>query len=165
MQVDGGSGTEAEVAALLDGLARRLELELAGAATVGCTALPGSDGTAWDLQPVNPRSVPASWVLFPDELLLQVGGSHRGGRWELAPSCADAAFAEQVVRAVLAGRVVETSAPARSRVQVVLEDGRTVHETGYTGCLPVLVPLPGWRTWGRATRYEPYAATQPHRPG
>jgi hypothetical protein len=63
-----------------------------------------------------------------------------------------------VARAAIAGRVVETSALTRSRVDVRLADGRVWHETGYEGCLLGVVPLPGWRRWGQVTRYEPYAS-------
>jgi hypothetical protein len=35
----------------------------------------------------------------------------------------------------------------------------TETETGYQGCLSSLVPLPGWKRWGRTTQYEPYRST------
>ena len=154
---DGGLLPEDEACALLAGLAARLSAELVDVVTVERTEVRSISGTGWDLEPVNPRSAPVSWLLFGDEILLQVGRLNRGGRWELDRSLEDVEFVERVVRAAIAGRVTETSALARSRVEVTLEDGHVVHETGYEGCLAVLVPLPGWRRWGRGTTYEPYA--------
>lgn len=153
---DGTSHPEDEAGALLAGLADRLSAELVDAATVERTDFRDSSGIGWDLEPVNPRSAPVSWMLFGDEILLQAGRLYRGGRWELDRSLEDVEFVERVVRAAVAGRVTETSALARSRVEVTFEDGHMVHETGYEGCRAVLVPLPGWRRWGRVTHYEPY---------
>jgi hypothetical protein len=113
-------------------------------------------GTSWELRPTNPRSAPVQWLAFGDEIVLQAGQLNRGGRWELERTPEDVAFVEAVVRATIAGRVVETSALARSRVDVTLEDGRVVRETGYEGCLLGLLPLPLWRQWGKVSRYEPY---------
>ena len=96
-------------------------------------------------------------MLFGNEILLQAGKLYRGGRWELDRSVEAVHFVERVVRAAIRGRVTEVSALARSRVEVTFEDGEVVHETGYEGCLTVLVPLPGWRRWGRVIHYEPYA--------
>lgn len=157
MQDDGSPQPEDEAGALLAGLADRLRAELVGAATIERTEFRDTSGIGWDLVPVNPRSAPVSWMLWGDELLLQAGRLYRGGRWELDRSVEDVNFVERVVRAAIAGRVTETSALARSRVEVTLDDGHVVHETGYEGCQAVLVPLPGWRRWGRVTRYEPYA--------
>lgn len=157
MRDDGDPQPEDEVSALLSGLANRLGVELVGTAAIQRNQVSSIGGTGWDLQPVNPRSVPVSWLLFGDEILLQAGKLYRGGRWELDRSVEDVQFVERVVRAAVAGRVTETSALARSRVEVTLEDGQVVHETGYEGCQAVLVPLPGWRRWGKRTHYEPYA--------
>jgi hypothetical protein len=88
------------------------------------------------------------------ELIVQAGNN--GGRWELDRSVADAVLVESIAKAVIAGRVVETSAPGRSHVEVTLADGSSESETGYEGCLAALVPLPGWKHWGRKVRYAPY---------
>ena len=142
---------------LLAGLEDRLRAELIGAAIVERSAIRDIDGISWRLQPVNPESVPVSWMLFGDEIVLEVGRLYRGGRWELDRSIEDVHFVERVVNAAVAGKVTETSALARSRVEVTFEDGQVVRETGYEGCRAVLVPLPGWRRWGRVAHYEPYA--------
>jgi hypothetical protein len=144
------------VAGLLAELADRLSVELAGAATVESTKVRDGDGIGWDLQPVNPRSVPVTWMFWGDGILLQVGKLNRGGRWELDDSIEDVRFVESVLSAAITGRVTETSALSRSRVEVTLNDGQVVHETGFEGCLAVLVPLPGWRRWGKVARFEPY---------
>jgi hypothetical protein len=147
---------EDDITASLAGLADRLRTELAGAATVEHSENRNLYGIAWEVRPDNPRSVPVVWMVFGEEILLQAGRLDRGGRWELDRTAEDVDFVERVVRAAIAGRVTETSAPARSRVEVTFEDGRVVHETGYEGCSSVLLPLPGWRRWGRVIHYEPY---------
>lgn len=144
------------VAASLAALANRLGVELTGAATIESTSFLDGDGIGWDLHPVNPRSAPASWTLWGDGIMLQVGKLNRGGRWELDHSLEDVHFIERVLSAALAGRVTETSALARSRVEVILDDGQVVDETGLEGCLAVFIPLPGWRRWGKVVRFEPY---------
>jgi hypothetical protein len=88
---------------------------------------------------------------------LMVHAGHNGGRWELDRSEEDVAFIEQTVRAVLAGRVVEIFAPGRSHVVITLADGTVHRETGYDGCLAALVPLPGWKRFGRRVEYRAYA--------
>jgi hypothetical protein len=86
------------------------------------------------------------------ELGFQAG--HQGGMWELDRTEADAILIESLARAVVAGRVVETFAHSRSRVEIALEDGSVRRESGYSGLL--IVPLPGWPRWGRKVHYEPY---------
>jgi hypothetical protein len=107
------------------------------------------------LLPARQDALAASWIDFgqDDELHLYAGTQ---GRWELDRSLEDVAFVEDVVRAIVAGRVREVLAPGRARIVVTVADGTTVRETGYdalVGCLP----LPGWRRWGREVRYAPYA--------
>jgi hypothetical protein len=105
-----------------------------------------------DIRPSNPRSLRMCWLEMVGELGFQAG--HQGGRWELDRTEADAILIESLVRAVAEGRVVETFAQSRSRVEIVLEDGSVRRETGYNGIL--LAPLPGWPRWGRKVKYEPY---------
>ena len=143
------------VLAALTDLEARLRRDLAGLAAVERNTVAGHP--VWAVHPQRPRALPVSWMAGSDELFLWAGAQHRGGAWELDPSVEDAEFVEAVVRAVAAGRVTETSALARSRVDVVLHDGRRVQQTGFAGCFPGLLPLPGWRRWGRVTRYEPYS--------
>lgn len=141
---------------MLQALGERLGMDLAGAATVERGDFPQGGGLYWEVRPVNPRSLVVHWLEWGGEIILQAGGLDRGGRWELERTPENVEFIEAVVRAVAAGRAVETSAVARSRVEVVLADGTVAHETGYEGCASILLPLPGWTRWGRTTRYEPY---------
>jgi hypothetical protein len=60
---------------------------------------------------------------------------------ELERTPEDIEFVEAVARAAIAGRVVETSALARSPVDVTLADGQVLHEAGYEYCLLGLAPL------------------------
>lgn len=141
---------------MLLALEERLRAELAGVATVERGDFPPGGGSYWEVRPLNPRSLVVHWLELGDEINLQAGGYDRGGRWELERTPENVEFIEAVVRAVAAGRAVETTALARSRVEVVLADGKVVQETGYEGCASILLPLPGWPRWGRTTRYEPY---------
>ena len=158
MSEDGGRESGDAVSALLDGLEDRLRAELAHLASVVRGQFLDAQGTSWWVQPFHPRSVPVCWFALGDEVVLQAGQLNRGGRWELARTPGDVDFVEAVVRAAVAGKVVESSALARSQVVVTLEDGRVVSEAGYEGCLSVLIPLPGWRRWGKVVHYEPYAS-------
>ncbi|GLY33876.1 hypothetical protein [Kineosporia sp. NBRC 101731] len=107
--------------------------------------------------PANPRSLAFSWI-WTDEVVFEAG--REGGRWELEPTAADLEFLGDLVAAVVAGRVVETFAASRSTVAFALSSGGIVRETGYGGGLVSLIPLPGWRRWGRRIQYEPYAAAR-----
>ncbi len=57
-------------------------------------------------------------------------------------------FFDDVVAAVVTGRVVETFAAGRSAVALTLANGDVVRNVGYGGGLISLIPLPGWRRWG-----------------
>jgi hypothetical protein len=104
--------------------------------------------------PANPRSLAFSWIWMGD-VVFQAG--RHGGRWELEPTAADLQFLDDVVAAVVAGRVVETFGAKRSAVAFTLADGNVAREVGYEVGLAALIPLPGWRRWGRRIQYEPYA--------
>lgn len=88
-------------------------------------------------------------------IVLQIGDP--GGRWELDYSEDGIHFAKNAIAAVVQGRVEERSALGRSRVTVTFDDGSTYSETGYGGCLTLLLPLPGWPRWGQLTRSMPYS--------
>lgn len=115
------------------------------------------DSDSWAGATVRPTRSDAcgiEWVEFGNEVVLSIAGG-LGGRWELDRTTADLDFLEDVVRSVIAGRVVEVSAGDRSRVEVTLADGSSAVETGSVGIRSVL-PKPGWQRWGRRTEYAPY---------
>jgi len=131
--------------------AASIEADLGHHATVSRTTTPAR---GVDIHPGNPRALGIGWVELGREVVLSVQGSH-GGRWELAMSGADLDLLEAIVGSVIEGRVQEVRAVGRSRVTVVLADGRRLRETGGvtpSGCLP----LPLWTRWGRRTMYEAY---------
>lgn len=105
------------------------------------------------LRPHNPAALAVA-LTCEQWVVVEVG--RVGGRWELGYEDADVEQAKRLLDAAVAGRVAETFALGRSRVVVTLADGSTETETGYQGCLTSLVPLPGWKRWGRTTQYEPY---------
>jgi hypothetical protein len=121
----------------------RFELEYAG----------GSIGV-FDVTPVNPNARPIN-VIAEQILIVTIGDE--GGRFELDYTDEDVELARRLIEAAVTGLVEERSAFGRSRVTVRLPDGTTRTETGYSGCLSLLVPQPGWTRWGRRTSYEPYA--------
>ncbi len=86
-------------------------------------------------------------VIAEQWILVEIG--RQGGRWELDYTEDDTALARELIAAVVAGRVVETHGLGRSEVTATLADGSSRRETGYNGCLTVLIPQPGWRRWGR----------------
>lgn len=109
------------------------------------------------VEPHNPASLTVE-VTCEQWIVIEMG--RPGGRWELGYDSADLAHAKALLAAAVAGRVTETSAFGRSKVDVTLADGSTVTETGYEGCLPFLLVLPGWTKWGRKTKYESYRASE-----
>jgi hypothetical protein len=135
-----------------DELTRRL-----AAAVAAVRARFGDDVVAQDGCVVRLRA-PAgacavSWVQLRDEIVLQVG---TGGRWELPRDAATAAFVEDVLEAVLAGRVIEVLGPGRAAVAVTLADGR-VERTFVRDHPPGCLHLPRWRPGPlRQVAYEPF---------
>lgn len=109
--------------------------------------------TELTVTPHNPASRTFSIAV---EQFLHVEVGDLGGHFELDYTEADIALAKRIIEAVIAGRISETRAFGRSRVDVTLADGTSTHETGYAGCLPALIPLPFWHRWGRRTSYEPF---------
>lgn len=103
--------------------------------------------------PLNERAR-ALCLIFDQWLVVEAGDC--GGRWELDYTTDKLALARDIVSSVVAGRIDERFAFARSRVTVFLEDGSSVSETGYNGCLALVVPQPGWTAWGERRAYEPY---------
>lgn len=104
----------------------------------------------------TPRRTGAVPISIVQEQWLVVSVGRIGGRWELGYTDADVRLGRQFVDAAVAGRVSETFAFGRSRVEVLLDDGTTRTAIGYEGCLAVAVVLPGWSHWGRRVHYEPY---------
>jgi hypothetical protein len=148
---DGGGGVPPPGVARSRGLAAALGVELSDAARVLVGDLIGGMSVAVMPYRVGARSV--SWADFGDEIIVQVG--EFGGRWELGGNEVDLAFLEDLVRSVVAGRVVEVFGVRRSRVVMVLADGTKETETGYdgpAGCLP----MPLWPRWSRKVQYLPY---------
>jgi len=105
------------------------------------------------IRPHNAAALPMD-VTCEQWIVIELG--RIGGRWELGYDSGDLGRAKALLGAAVAGRVTETTALGRSKVDVTLTDGTIVTETGYDGCLTILIPLPGWTTWGRTTQYEPY---------
>ena len=105
------------------------------------------------VQPKNPKARGIS-VIGEQSLIVEIGNV--GGRWELDYTVADVDLVRKLIDAAVAGRVTEVTAPARSKVTVTFPDGSTDSETGYDGCLTILIPLPGWTKLGRKIVYEPY---------
>lgn len=140
---------EDSIAERLDALARELEAALAETAHVE------RDKSGASLTPRRSGALGVTWTDWGSEL--QVETSNRfGGRWELQRTPEDAALLEEVVRAVVAGRVREVRVSDRSRIIVTFADGTAVTETGSIGCLSIL-PKPGWTWWGRHIEYLPYS--------
>lgn len=152
-------GMDDEVQRRLTLLREDVTRACAGLATVATSEASGMRFV--DVAPIAPGALGFHWIEFRSESgsveALQVEAGHHGGRWELDATVEDVEFIWDVARAVIAGRVVETFGPGRSRVDVTLLNGELVRETGADaprGCLPI----PGWIRRGRTVAYEPYGA-------
>ncbi len=131
-----------------DGTTRRLkdfagdlQQSLGSAATVQT-----DDDYPWaaaEFRPVRADALGVSWIESGNEVVLSTARG-LGGRWELGRSTESMDFLEDVVRSVVAGRVVEVTAGDRSRIEVTLGDGSVAVETGSVG-LRSLLPKPGWQ--------------------
>jgi hypothetical protein len=144
------------IAARLEALEESLRRELAGRASVTRDAVDDGWGSSVSLVPVGSATLRVGWTGFPGYDIFV--GAGRNGRWELDWSPDDADLTEQIVRAVVAGRVQETFGPGRACVEVAYSDSVKDRSTNYRGCLVWLVPLPGWRRFGRKITYSPYVA-------
>lgn len=94
------------------------------------------------------------WIAFDGWLTVGIGDI--GGVWELEYKEADVEFLTSLITSVVEGRVEQVFGFARSMVEVILPDGEIIRETGYDGCLTLLVPQPFWQRLGRHVRYLPY---------
>lgn len=139
----------------LTGLAAQLQTELGHAATVTTD----SDGTDTTITPVRGDALSVTWNDFG--VALQLTAGHNGGRWEdIGRDDEGVQFIEDMVRAIIAGEVVEVFGLRRSTVQVAMPDGEVIEETGHAFPLGI-IPLPGWRRRGRRVRYAPYRSYGP----
>lgn len=156
---EGKSHTSDRVSTRLNLFLDDLRTELDEAVSVGV-----GDRDGWravDITPGRAGALAVSWTDFylmgdgsPGDAL-QVEAGHQGGRWELGRDEEDLVFLIDLVRSVIAGRVVEVFGPARSRVEVTPSDGTRTVEVGArapVGCLPV----PGWMRLRRRVQYKPY---------
>jgi len=139
------------MAVRLAALADDLERTLGESAVVERQQRGGQDVA---VTPVRRGALGVSWFDTGDDLQVETGNG-LGGRWELGRDDDDAAFLEDIVRSVVAGRVVEVSAGDRSRVEVTLTDGTVAAETGSVG-FRSLLPKPGWKRSGGRVEYAPY---------
>jgi hypothetical protein len=60
-----------------------------------------------------------------------------------------------VMLAAIDARIRAVVAPGRNAVRVVMSDASTESSAVYHGLIQLL-PMPGWRGWGREIRYEAY---------
>jgi hypothetical protein len=146
-----------EVTAKLAVLEESLRADLAGYATVERNAIDKEQSflIGWDvrLSPVNATALQAGWAEFPDhEIVLWAG---HGGRWELSWTADDVLFVERVIRAVVAGRVVERLGLHWASVKITFSDGTSKRTT----VIAHSIPFPGWRKWRRKVHYSSYLPT------
>ncbi|WP_432948102.1 hypothetical protein ACQPXM_12775 [Kribbella sp. CA-253562] len=156
---EGSSHTRDPISTRLGLFLDDLRSELGDAASIVVEARDG--WRTFDLRPTREGALDVFWTDFyllgdgsPGDAL-QVEAGHQGGRWELGRDQDDLLLLIDLVRSVVAGRVIEVFGPARSRVEVTLSDGTRKVEIGArapVGCLPV----PGWMRFGRRVKYAPY---------
>ena len=113
-------------------------------------------GNGYGVTPKNPEAL--AFFVGTDDVWLQLRAGQFGGRWELSPTDErDARFAQDIVSAIIDGRVQERFGHRRSMVIVTRDDGSTFSEIGYASIRSSLIPDPRWHTEGRLVQYEPYA--------
>ena len=94
------------------------------------------------------------WIALDQWLIVEAG--QVGGHWELDYDNADDMhLAEEIIGAVILGRVNERFGIGRSLVTVERADGSTTFELGYRG-LWAMFPQPWWTRRGRQMHYLPY---------
>jgi hypothetical protein len=147
----------------IEDLLAHLRALVEGRGTVEVSKTPGG-WTQVSLTPKSGSAAHAGWLyrrtselIAADgqvgEVILDVG--RRGGRWELLPTVEDVEFMRRVLEAVIEGRVVETVSLARAQVVVTPGSGEPISTRVAAGCMGI-VPLPGWRVWGKKIRYTAY---------
>lgn len=139
----------------LEALATEMRARFGGAVTVRRMGGHPDDGDGLDvgMRPSTEGALALSWFDTGEYLQVETGGGP-AGRWEMERTDEDAAYLEDIVRSVVAGRVVEVLGSAnRSHITVTLSDGTEEVSTGYApgpGCLP----WPGWKRKGRRVQYQ-----------
>lgn len=119
--------------------------------------LPLTGGLFVEMRPPTDGPLAVWWFDDLDGLQVETDGGP-GGRWELGRTEDDAAFLEDLVRSIVAGRAEEVFGPdERSHVTVTLADGTTAAATGSVG-LSGLRPRLGWKRRGRRVKYEAWVA-------
>lgn len=93
----------------------------------------------------------ASWIEIDSSQLILVVGVV--GRWEMSRDQIAVKRIEDIIDAVIRGRVVRLFGFGRTTVIASLDDGRTEASTKYDW-LPI--PLPGWQRIARRLNYTPY---------
>ena len=112
---------------------------------------------SWPMITIRPERSDALAITLEVDQWLMLSAGHHGGWWELEwESEADMQLARDLIASIIAGRVEERFGAFRSRVIVTLPNGSKKSETGWAGCLALLIPQPGWTVWGRRRRYAPY---------
>ncbi|MGO4104724.1 hypothetical protein AB4Y63_12280 [Leifsonia sp. YAF41] len=143
---------EAHTRAVMTDLAQ-LARNLAGPAA----RVDESTTDSWLMIDIRPKRPDALAISLAVDQWLALSAGHNGGTWELGwDNEADMGLARDLIASIIAGRVEERFGAFRSRVTVSLPNGSTESETGWSGCLALLIPQPGWTRWGRHCQYAPY---------
>jgi hypothetical protein len=135
-------------------LMARLAGEMGERATLRAETLGGGDECV-ELIPRNPAAAKIAIEHNPD------ADDVEEERWvtvadEAAPDePGDLTRLEQIVRAVIAGRVTVIEGSGRYRVEIDVADGDLRHSTARS-LVRGFLPAPGWRQRAKVTRFEPY---------
>ena len=121
---------------------------------VGDAAIVAPSLNGYDFLPTHPEALP---LYVGADVWLNIHAGHFGGRWQLSLTDErDARFAQDIVSAVIDGRVQERFGRNRSMVTVTREDGTSFSDVGYASVLSSILPDPRWQTEGRLVEYQPY---------
>ena len=133
----------------------RLRTELAGLATVARTESEGGF-PRFALDPENPRSTSLVWLDWGNEILLL--STNPEGAWHIDRTPEGVRLLASAVRAVIGGRVQETSTYGGWRVEIDGDAGKLVFDARTPVELLPRLRLPARLRRTKVTQPEPYTS-------
>ncbi|NYF10141.1 hypothetical protein HDC94_001297 [Leifsonia sp. AK011] len=94
------------------------------------------------------------WIVCGHTINIQVDDP--GLYWDLPWSFESRAQTMLMLRAVIAGSGTATAGPYRRALSLRLSDGTTLDSSRTTALRALVIPAPGWKSWGRKTALAPY---------
>jgi len=129
-------------------LSRALTRESASVTTHGDVEFPVAS-----IESTRPGAA-GMWVVCGHTINIQIGDP--GLYWDLPWTSESKAHTMLMLRAVIAGSGTVTAGPYRLALSLRLSDGTTLESSRTTALRALVIPAPGWRSWGQKTAIAPY---------